>query len=397
MGAPAGSHVDALLGRAGCRPPWYARWATTAARDVPAPRRPRTARARAAPQARQAGLLGVGGLAPPARGQLRHAGAFGQQQPHGADHGRIGQAIELIDDAFSQIARGRGAVDHRLHVQRRRAPGDARSAPRTPLPCWRNAHTARPWTGPPAARCHPSSRPRIPKPKLLQRRVKYLRDPQSRRKPAPLSPHGPTPEQNGSIKTDWPVANLTLIRNDQDRLGTMTANPAIGRRRRRNRATSPPHASGRLPAAQARRRRLKHACRPHPIPAWASKANTLDTAARAMARWTGGLSPAAGLLAWTDWASHLACAPGKQAELASLAFGRATGPLPAARHGGPGAGRPARDRRYAGEGWRQWPYNLWSEGFLAAQQWWNRPRRACPAWIPITRSWRPLPRASGWT
>ena len=134
--------------------------------------------------------------------------------------------------------------------------------------------------------------------------------------------------------------------------------------------------------------------------AWASKANTLDTAARAaMARWTGGLSPAAGLLAWTDWASHLACAPGKQAELASLAFRQAAQlPPSAARHGGPGAGRPAaRDRRYAGEGWRQWPYNLWSEGFLAAQQWWEQATQGVPGVDPITRSWRPLPRASGWT
>ena len=205
--------------RAGCRPPWYARWATTAARDVPAP-----ARARAPlQQARQAGLLGVGGLAPPARGQLRHAGAFGQQQPHGADHGRIGQAyIELIDDAFSQIARGRGAVDHRLHVQRRRAQvtrdqrlehrflaGEMRIQPALDRPA-RSAMSSILAPAYPEAENSCSAR-------------QYLRDPQSRRKPAPLSPHGPTPEQNGSIKTDWPVANLTLIRNDQDRLGTMTA------------------------------------------------------------------------------------------------------------------------------------------------------------------------------
>ncbi len=120
--------------------------------------------------------------------------------------------------------------------------------------------------------------------------------------------------------------------------------------------------------------------------AWASKANTLDTAARAaMARWTGGLSPAAGLLAWTDWASHLACAPGKQAELASLAFrqaaqlGRHLLPVTAA----PAPDAPAaRDRRYADEGWRQWPYNLWSEGFLAAQQWWEQATQGVPGVDP---------------
>ncbi len=33
------------------------------------------------------------------------------------------------------------------------------------------------------------------------------------------------------------------------------------------------------------------------------------------ARFTGGLSPAAMALAWTDWSIHLAAAPGKRAEL----------------------------------------------------------------------------------
>ena len=44
--------------------------------------------------------------------------------------------------------------------------------------------------------------------------------------------------------------------------------------------------------------------------------DTLDAVANAWrARGTGGLSPAAGLLAWYDWALHLSLSPGKQRNL----------------------------------------------------------------------------------
>lgn len=44
--------------------------------------------------------------------------------------------------------------------------------------------------------------------------------------------------------------------------------------------------------------------------------DTLDVLANALrARGTGGVSPAAGLLAWYDWALHLCLSPGKQHKL----------------------------------------------------------------------------------
>ncbi len=98
----------------------------------------------------------------------------------------------------------------------------------------------------------------------------------------------------------------------------------------------------------------------------------------AVARLTGGLSPAALASAYLDWAAHLAAAPGKRLELiekaarktnrwleyfcrCAVAGGQAENcisPLP-------------QDRRFAGELWQQWPFNFIYQGFLLNQQWWH--------------------------
>ncbi|GAA0604346.1 alpha/beta fold hydrolase [Craurococcus roseus] len=78
-----------------------------------------------------------------------------------------------------------------------------------------------------------------------------------------------------------------------------------------------------------------------------------------------------------DWLAHLAMSPGKQIGLLEQAardvtrlalyalqstFDRET-PAPfAPAHG---------DRRFADEGWRQWPYNLLAQSFLLAEDWWR--------------------------
>ncbi|WP_407026539.1 PHA/PHB synthase family protein [Bordetella hinzii] len=114
----------------------------------------------------------------------------------------------------------------------------------------------------------------------------------------------------------------------------------------------------------------------------------LDTAAKAaLARWTGSLSPAAGLLAWTDWAAHLVTAPGKRMALAELAL-RQAGQLTqyAGQAGQPqtadAAPMPAPDRRFADPAWQQWPFNLYQQQFLLAQQWWEAATREVPGVEP---------------
>ena len=52
--------------------------------------------------------------------------------------------------------------------------------------------------------------------------------------------------------------------------------------------------------------------------------NPLDIQARAaLADAAASMSPQSALLAWADWASHLAISPGKQSELAALALEQA--------------------------------------------------------------------------
>ncbi|KGF69961.1 poly-beta-hydroxybutyrate polymerase [Hoeflea sp. BAL378] len=97
----------------------------------------------------------------------------------------------------------------------------------------------------------------------------------------------------------------------------------------------------------------------------------------AFARATGGVSPFGLAETWTDWALHLSRAPGRQLELAehgrdnllklmdfsakSMAGGSPAAPFAPKDY----------DHRFTDAGWRQAPFSLWQQGFLAAQDWWD--------------------------
>jgi len=102
----------------------------------------------------------------------------------------------------------------------------------------------------------------------------------------------------------------------------------------------------------------------------------------AIARMTGGLSPATITQVWADWAAHLAASPGKQALLAQKAArkmirfqrhvaGRAPSGFTDGGDGGPCIDPLPQDRRFEGEAWRKPPFNLMWQSFLLTQQWWH--------------------------
>jgi polyhydroxyalkanoate synthase len=101
---------------------------------------------------------------------------------------------------------------------------------------------------------------------------------------------------------------------------------------------------------------------------------TLDRALRAMlARMTGGVSPHAAAAAWTDWALHLARAPGRQLELAERAQENAL--RLAAQFAAPATGEaftPRKgDRRFDHPGWDRPPFRIWKQSYLAMADWWD--------------------------
>ncbi|MFZ1829477.1 MAG: alpha/beta fold hydrolase, partial [Candidatus Competibacteraceae bacterium] len=104
---------------------------------------------------------------------------------------------------------------------------------------------------------------------------------------------------------------------------------------------------------------------------------TIDRMVNAnVARGTAGISPSVLAMAYLDWLMHLGLAPGKQAllnekavrkmvRLALYAFKSSHNPNT------PPCIEPLpQDHRFAGESWRQWPYNLIYQSFLLTQQWW---------------------------
>lgn len=78
----------------------------------------------------------------------------------------------------------------------------------------------------------------------------------------------------------------------------------------------------------------------------------------ALGELTGGLSPAALATAYLDWWFHIMGSPEKQAELLKQAFETVPQGVP-------------KDPRFADPAWDNYPYNIMSHSFLAAQNWWD--------------------------
>lgn len=98
----------------------------------------------------------------------------------------------------------------------------------------------------------------------------------------------------------------------------------------------------------------------------------------AMSRFTMGLSPSALAGAYADWMVHLMVSPGKQLQLQKKAFKKA---IKLAQHSGrcgitqspqePCIEPLPQDKRFRGDAWQQWPYNVLYQSFLLQQQWWH--------------------------
>jgi polyhydroxyalkanoate synthase subunit PhaC len=97
-----------------------------------------------------------------------------------------------------------------------------------------------------------------------------------------------------------------------------------------------------------------------------------------VARFTAGLSPAALAHAYLDWVTHLTYSPGKRLQLVDKAARKAVrftnyaSCCAVAGHAAPRCIEPLpQDKRFTGEDWQKWPYNLIHQAFLLHQQWWH--------------------------
>lgn len=126
------------------------------------------------------------------------------------------------------------------------------------------------------------------------------------------------------------------------------------------------------------------ACKPPPPPAapWSvgdvERPSTIDRLIHAaMGQVTGSISPASLALAYLDWSLHLAQSPGKWQRLGQKAVRKSARlAMYAARATTNPRAEPCieplpQDRRFRGDSWQRWPFNLIYQGFLLNQQWWH--------------------------
>lgn len=102
----------------------------------------------------------------------------------------------------------------------------------------------------------------------------------------------------------------------------------------------------------------------------------IDRAVRAaVARLSAGVSTHAFMEAWSDWIHHMAESPGRQLELAERAQLNALKLWGHFTHASPDAGPPfatkSYDHRFDHAGWQKPPFQMWQQGFLAVQDWWD--------------------------
>ncbi|MGI9504162.1 MAG: PHA/PHB synthase family protein [Geminicoccaceae bacterium] len=106
--------------------------------------------------------------------------------------------------------------------------------------------------------------------------------------------------------------------------------------------------------------------------------HALDRAFKAnLARLTNGISPAGMMALYLDWLAHLALSPGKQLQLVEKAMRKSArlslylSQTANGTNASPCIDPLPQDRRFRGEGWQQWPFNLIHQSFLMTQQWWH--------------------------
>ena len=95
------------------------------------------------------------------------------------------------------------------------------------------------------------------------------------------------------------------------------------------------------------------------------------------------ISPESPLLAWMDWASHLATSPGKRADLSRLAFEQMeqihallNAGLSSEHNAGLASKMPPlTDRRFSDPAWTQWPFNDLGQSFQMQTRWWEEATR----------------------
>ncbi len=96
----------------------------------------------------------------------------------------------------------------------------------------------------------------------------------------------------------------------------------------------------------------------------------------AVAKFIGGISPASLVLAGFDWWEHLMFSPSKQQMLQrslldkTALISRYAMQAASGNEVSPIIMPPSSDRRFTGDGWKAWPFNVMEQSFLLTQEWW---------------------------